>query len=276
MAGEVLVDALPYHDKGYDEPGEKEAAYALVEEETRRYRPTKNYLEHLPAIDHTPFETDVLKNEFERMASRLPMDVLSMKRYELPPPPAGRQNDVLAWNESVENSMAQLEHQSERIANLELLSKYGSSAWRFYNDILGKMVEQGQDQLTKTRKHIQELNWQRKTKQKSAGEALRNLEESWTGLVGKNYEIERACLELEQEVERLRQEQIIKHAKEEYKTQQMLQHPQEEDEEERVKAEEEEEEEEEEDSDESGEEGGDDVERYRVGSHSSSEEEGDR
>ena len=99
---------------------------------------------------------------------------------------------------------------------------------------------------------------------------------SWTGLVGKNYEIERACLELEQEVERLRQEQIIKHAKEEYKTQQMLQHPQEEDEEERVKAEEEEEEEEEEDSDESGEEGGDDVERYRVGSHSSSEEEGDR
>ena len=25
MAGEVLVDALPYHDKGYDEPGEKEA-----------------------------------------------------------------------------------------------------------------------------------------------------------------------------------------------------------------------------------------------------------
>ncbi|XP_022090053.1 pre-mRNA-splicing factor SPF27-like [Acanthaster planci] len=225
MAGEVLVDALPYHDKGYDEAGEKESAYALVEEETRRYRPTKNYLEHLPAIDHTPFETEVLKNEFERLASRLPMDVLSMKRYELPPPPAGRQNDVLAWNESVENSMAQLEHQAERIANLELLSKYGSQAWRVYNDVLVRMVEHGQQQLQQIRKQIQELNWQRKTKQKSAGEALKNLEESWTGLVAKNYEIERACLELEQEVERLRQEQMIRHTKEEFKTQQMLQQP---------------------------------------------------
>ena len=55
-------------------------AYALVEEETRRYRPTKNYLEHLPALDHTPFETEVLKAEFDRMANRLPMDMLSMKR----------------------------------------------------------------------------------------------------------------------------------------------------------------------------------------------------
>ncbi|XP_038079225.1 pre-mRNA-splicing factor SPF27-like [Patiria miniata] len=229
MAGEVLVDALPYHDKGYDEPGEKESAYALVEEETRRYRPTKNYLEHLPAIDHTPFETEVLKNEFERLASRLPMDVLSMKRYELPPPPAGRQNDVLAWNESVENSMAQLEHQAERIANLELLSKFGSQAWRVYNDLLVRMVEHAQSQLQQIRKQIQELNWQRKTKQKSAGDALKNLEESWTGLVAKNYEIERACLELEQEVDRLRQEQMIRHSKEEYKTQQMLQQGHEED-----------------------------------------------
>ena len=25
MAGEVTVDALPYHDQGYDEPGVKEA-----------------------------------------------------------------------------------------------------------------------------------------------------------------------------------------------------------------------------------------------------------
>ena len=53
-----------------------------MEEETRRYRPTKNYLEHLPAPDHTPFETEVLKAEFDRMTSRLPMDMLSMKRSE--------------------------------------------------------------------------------------------------------------------------------------------------------------------------------------------------
>ena len=46
----VVVDALPYIDLGYDEPGVREAALALVEEETRRYRPTKNYLEQVLLI----------------------------------------------------------------------------------------------------------------------------------------------------------------------------------------------------------------------------------
>ena len=46
----VVVDALPYIDLGYDEPGVREAALALVEEETRRYRPTKNYLEQVLMI----------------------------------------------------------------------------------------------------------------------------------------------------------------------------------------------------------------------------------
>lgn len=85
----------------------------MVEEETRRYRPTKNYLEHLNPMSIT-FETSVLKHEFERMHNRLPMEVLSMKRYELPPPPSGKMNDLSAWNESVENSSAQLEHQATR------------------------------------------------------------------------------------------------------------------------------------------------------------------
>ncbi|XP_054764642.2 pre-mRNA-splicing factor SPF27-like [Lytechinus pictus] len=204
MAGEVIVDALPYVDQGYDEPGVREAAYALVEEETRRYRPTKNYLEHLPAIDSTPFVTEVLKNEFERMAMRQPMDMLSMKRYELPPPPIGRQNDITAWAECVENSMAQLEHQAERVINLELLQNYGSHAWRAHNDILVKMVEGAQHQLQDIKKQIQEVNWKRKNKQTASGPELGRLQESWAGLVSKNYEIERACLELEYDTNNLK------------------------------------------------------------------------
>ena len=59
-------------------------------------------------------QTDLMKAEFERLTARQPMDTLSMKRYELPPPPPGKMTDVAAWNECVENSMAQLEHQSVR------------------------------------------------------------------------------------------------------------------------------------------------------------------
>lgn len=59
-----------------------------------------------------------MRSEFERMQQRQPMDVLSMKRYELPPPPAGKMTDIAAWTECVENSMAQLEHQATRFVSI--------------------------------------------------------------------------------------------------------------------------------------------------------------
>ena len=37
------------------------------------------------------------------------------RRYELPQPGAAQKNDVAAWQESVDNSMAQLEHQAGRL-----------------------------------------------------------------------------------------------------------------------------------------------------------------
>ncbi|XP_063231778.1 pre-mRNA-splicing factor SPF27 [Bacillus rossius redtenbacheri] len=206
MAGEVVVDALPYIDHGYDEPGVREAALAMVEEETRRYRPTKNYLEHLPPLNVNAFETEIMRSEFERMQQRLPMDVLSMKRYELPPPPAGKMTDIAAWNECVENSMAQLEHQATRICNLELMVEYGCEAWKSYLEVLVQLVTLAQKQLQGMRKQIQEINWQRKNMQTQGGEKLRHLEASWVGLVSKNYEIEQSCVQLEKEMARLKAE----------------------------------------------------------------------
>lgn len=178
----------------------------LVEEETRRYRPTKNYLDFLATPDYEAFETPILKKEFERISKRQPMDLLSMKRYELPQPTANQKHDITSWTEAVENSMAQLEHQAERIENLELLSKYGSASWRIHNETLTRILAQQQKKLTDIKKEIQEVNWQRKTEQTKAGEQLQHLEQSWVGLVTKNYEIERACAELEAELERLKQE----------------------------------------------------------------------
>ncbi|KAK9496627.1 hypothetical protein O3M35_013108 [Rhynocoris fuscipes] len=204
MAGEVFVDALPYIDQGYDEPGVRDGALALVEEETRRYRPTKNYLENLPPLNLIAFETEIMKNEFERLQQRLPMDTLSMKRYELPPPPAAKMSDLSAWNECVENSMAQLEHQATRICNLELMLEYGCEAWRSYIELLMKCVSVSHKILQSLRKEIQEINWQRKHAQTKAGERLSSLESMWEQLVKKNYEIEQACVELE---ERLTPEQ---------------------------------------------------------------------
>jgi len=200
MSNEVIVDALPYIDQGYDEPGIREAAISMVEDEKRRYRPSKNYLEHLPALNITAFETEMMRTEFDRLQQRLPMETMSMKRYELPPPPAGKLTDMSAWNECLENSMAQLEHQATRITNLELMTDYGTEAWKSYLEVLVKCVAAAQSQMTKLKKQIQEVNFQRKNVQMQVGEKLRDLEANWVGLVSKNYEIELACAHLEKQL----------------------------------------------------------------------------
>jgi len=200
MEEEVVVDALPYIDTEYEEPGLKETVMAMIEEEKKRYRPTKNYLEHLPQLELHRFETELIKRELERLSSRQPMEVLSMKRYELPPPPTGKMTDVSAWSECVDNSYAQLEHQATRICNLELMIDYSCESWKSYLDVLARMVGQAQKQLAGLKRMIQEVNWQRKSKQTGAGEELKILETSWVGLVSKNYEIERACIELENRI----------------------------------------------------------------------------
>ena len=58
--------------------------------------------------------------------------------------------DVAAWQESVDNSQAQLEHQSLRILNLELMSEYGAVSWRSYNSVLTNMIDQAQKHLQVT------------------------------------------------------------------------------------------------------------------------------
>ncbi|KAH8288587.1 hypothetical protein KR054_005643 [Drosophila jambulina] len=205
MAGEVIVDALPYIDHGYDDVGVRESALAMVEEECRRYRPTKNYLDHLPLPASSPFETPLMVNEFERIQNRLPMETLSMKRYELPPPPSGKLSEVSAWQEAIENSMAQLEHQWVRSLNLELMLDYGTEAWKSYLEVFTAMQAKAQLQLQQLKKDIQDVNWQRKQAQTQAGERLRSLEAHWVLLVSKNYEIETESAELEKLVHAARQ-----------------------------------------------------------------------
>lgn len=206
MAGEVLVDALPYFDQGYDDPGVRETALAMVEEECRRYRPTKNYLEHLPTVNVNAFETDMMTTEFDRILNRLPMEPLSMKRYELPPPPPSKISELSAWQESVENSFAQLEHQSVRTLNLELMVEFGCESWKEYLDIVVALQVKAQTLLQDIKKDIQDINWQRKSKQTQAGEKLRALEAQWVMLVSKNYEIEQACVKLEEQINILKAE----------------------------------------------------------------------
>uniref|UniRef100_A0A8D2G498 Uncharacterized protein n=1 Tax=Theropithecus gelada TaxID=9565 RepID=A0A8D2G498_THEGE len=77
VAGEVVVDAQLYFfflfgdgvSLSYEAPGVQEAAAVLVEKETCRYQPTMNYLSYLTVPNYSAFETDIMRNEFERLAA---------------------------------------------------------------------------------------------------------------------------------------------------------------------------------------------------------------
>ncbi|OXA56640.1 pre-mRNA-splicing factor SPF27 [Folsomia candida] len=197
----IIIDALPYIDTQFEEPGMKEMVTHLIEEEKRRFRPTKNYLEHLPKLEVKRFETPLLTSTYASLAARNPPEVLSMKRYELPPPPAGKLTDLAAWSECVDNSSAQLFHQQVRLWNLELMLDYSCEGWKNYLEILTRMVGVAGGELAEIKKRIQSTNWSRKSTQLTTGEQLGQLESSWVSLVSKNYEIERACLQLESMIE---------------------------------------------------------------------------
>ena len=70
--------------------------------------------------------------------------------------------------------------------------------------------EKRQGCSTDVKNSIQEVNWSRKNQQTLVGDRLKQLESNWVGLVSKNYEIEQAILNMEQEYLILKTEHELK------------------------------------------------------------------
>lgn len=59
---------------------------------------------------------------------------------------------MAAWGKACDNAHAQLEHQLNRITNLELLLKYGSNAWRAQAQLDEALLKQMEGTLQGLRK----------------------------------------------------------------------------------------------------------------------------
>lgn len=82
--------------------------------------------------------------------------------------------------------------------------EYGCEAWKSQLDVLMQLMGHAQKQYQALKKGLQELHWQRKSTQTQGGEKLREYESQWVGFVSKNYEIEQACVHLEEELYKLK------------------------------------------------------------------------
>jgi pre-mRNA-splicing factor SPF27 len=104
----------------------------------------------------------------------------------------------------VRNAEAQLEHQSTRLGNLELMQQHGAHQWRAQLNELDVASAQLKRAAEEVDERIELVNRRRKTEQLAAAPRLAALEAEWVSSVKKNLEIESACLQLEAECAGLR------------------------------------------------------------------------
>ncbi|EIE27254.1 breast carcinoma amplified sequence 2 [Coccomyxa subellipsoidea C-169] len=201
---EHLIDALAYIDPLSQE--EKTKVDALIMEELKNsVKRPQDYLKEMPALPDFNLEGHpVLKAEYERVKAGQPMAQLDTTRYRLDEPPLNRRNDVAAWKAALENAHSQLEHQYNRLLNMELLLQFGPKAWQAHIRHLEVGHKRLEDMLAETRAAVEAVNRERKVSQLQAQEEMTDYEGRWATTVAKNREIDAACRELEAEIASLR------------------------------------------------------------------------
>ena len=231
-APHVDIDALPYVDSQYTNPAIKSQVDALIASELKTFAP-KDYLEHLPPMHEPNFDAHpLLQAEWMRVCEQQPMSKMDTsrrpipqprelprvalasplvpqppqragaptpRRYQLDPPPAARQMEPKAWQRAVDNAQAQLEHQSNRLVNLELLQKHGANLWRLNLQGLEAASARLEREQSAVGAEIEALNRKRKAEQTEVGPKLARLEAEWVAAVKKNMQIEAATQRLEVE-----------------------------------------------------------------------------
>eukprot|EP00326_Haptolina_ericina_P030515 CAMPEP_0181171352 /NCGR_PEP_ID=MMETSP1096-20121128/1862_1 /TAXON_ID=156174 ORGANISM="Chrysochromulina ericina, Strain CCMP281" /NCGR_SAMPLE_ID=MMETSP1096 /ASSEMBLY_ACC=CAM_ASM_000453 /LENGTH=147 /DNA_ID=CAMNT_0023258991 /DNA_START=112 /DNA_END=555 /DNA_ORIENTATION=- len=130
------IDALPYVDTQFNKTEVRKLVNSLIEEEKKTFKPEQDYLAQWPLHEPDFEDHPVLHVEWLRVCDEQPMPRLDTSRYQLEAPPRSMQTDLAAWQASVDNAHSQLEHQANRLCNLELLQKHGANAWRAHLNAL--------------------------------------------------------------------------------------------------------------------------------------------
>eukprot|EP00622_Pseudochattonella_farcimen_P000458 FR734956.1.p1 GENE.FR734956.1~~FR734956.1.p1 ORF type:complete len:215 (+),score=33.63 FR734956.1:167-811(+) len=186
----VLIDALPYLDNEYEDPQVQAQVHALIESEMSGL-PSRDYLAHLPLPEGIgSFNgAELVQAEMARLAAQEPMAKLDLSRYEVPEPAKELRRDASAWKKAVNNARVQLEHQHNRLVNLELLQKYGSQAWLQQNKALDTLKGGVHEEAEKLSLVASEANVKRKRAQEKTGPRISQLSHDYQKATHENMQL---------------------------------------------------------------------------------------
>jgi pre-mRNA-splicing factor SPF27 len=209
-APEGLIDSLAYIDREYDDPATQQAVHDLLEAEMATFRP-KDYLAHLPYPRLWMKEGSLVAKEMARLEGGGGKRSLDMSKYEAHPPSDTLAEDVNAWRQAVSNAQIQVEYQKNRLINLELMAKFGPTAWLTYNeDALKPLALAEEEKSKRLRRDADAINAERRQAQEAIAQQLWQANMGRYELADKNMEIAVACAHVKQDIARLEQEREAK------------------------------------------------------------------
>ncbi|KIH66361.1 breast carcinoma amplified sequence 2 [Ancylostoma duodenale] len=135
---------------------------AFGNQDDQIFRPTKNYLKHLPVPDFDVFLTPCMLKEHARMSKKQEMPKLDMSRCELPcPSGTSRAGDKVQWRKvlnnsfrAIKNAKAQNEHLVMRQINLELMEEYAAESYLRRNRELEQLCTEAERELRRTKEQV--------------------------------------------------------------------------------------------------------------------------
>ncbi|KAF9572621.1 hypothetical protein EC968_009613 [Mortierella alpina] len=225
-------------DKQIDEPGARTLVDKLIASEMKRMPKPRDPSALFPDIELFK-DNELIQQELERVRKGKPMEnALDMTRYQLEPPsaqssgatstdaPNGAPAETTitpsaseelpegraTWIKALENADAQLEHQNQRILNLELVQKFGGNAWNVHNYQLEYDLSLLRKAVDEKKAEVIELNKLRKRDQLDVAESLQRLETKWAEMISSTLQVEVASASLAAELEQLKayEEQLSK------------------------------------------------------------------
>ncbi|KAG7390775.1 Pre-mRNA-splicing factor SPF27 [Phytophthora boehmeriae] len=199
----ALIDSLGYVDTEYNSQQSQQTVQQLIRAEMATFAPpTDKYLDYLPDYSPSFGGRTRLQTEFKRVAANVPLDAIDMNRYQVKEPTGKQQKDLQAWEKAVKQQKVAVEHQSNRVMNLELQQAYGTKLAKVRAAVVDGVKAQYERVVKETKAESDKINLSRQQEQTRNAAKLHNYQHRYNELLAKNAAIKRACAQQEERLQK--------------------------------------------------------------------------